>query len=244
MRYLITVEYNGKNYSGWQNQKNSLAVQQVIEENLSKLLKEPIKLFGSGRTDSGVHALNQKAHFDTNNGIDMRKIPLALNTQLPMDIRIKNIEQRNENFHAQYSAKRKIYLYKFYVSRILSPIREEYYAQVVPQIDFDIMQKGAELIKGEHDFKAFSSTGSGIKTTTRTIYRIDLKKANDEIFLEIEGNGFLYNMVRIIAGTLVFLAKGKLTLQDIEQALATGDRKKAGKTFPAHALYLKDVLYD
>src|SRR5690554_1053782 len=114
MRYLITIEYNGKNYSGWQNQKNALAVQQVLEEKLSWLLNENIKLFGSGRTDSGVHAINQKAHFDTNSDIKMYKIPLAVNSKLPQDIRIKSIEQKNEDFHAQYSAKRKTYLYKFY----------------------------------------------------------------------------------------------------------------------------------
>ncbi|MGI6133830.1 MAG: tRNA pseudouridine(38-40) synthase TruA, partial [Christensenellales bacterium] len=121
MRYLITIEYNGKNYSGWQNQKNALSIQQILEEKLSFLLKEDIKIYGSGRTDSGVHAVNQKAHFDTNSGIQMHKIPLAVNTMLPKDIRIKGIEKKDKDFHALYSAKRKIYLYKFYVSRISSP---------------------------------------------------------------------------------------------------------------------------
>lgn len=244
MRYLITVEYNGKNYSGWQSQQNAVSVQQIIEEKLSNLLKENIKIYGSGRTDSGVHAINQKAHFDTQSVLQMNKIPLAVNTTLPSDIRIKSIEKKNEDFHAQYSAKRKTYLYKFYLSRIISPLRDEMYAQVIPPVNFELMKKGASLLKGKHDFKAFSSTGSGIKSTERTIYSIELTKKEDEIFLEIEGNGFLYNMVRIIAGTLIFLGKGKLTLADIEEALTTGNRKKAGKTFPAHALYLKDVIYD
>ncbi len=243
MRYLITIEYLGTNYSGWQNQKNALSIQRVLEDKLSDLLNEKVTLIGSGRTDKGTHAINQKAHFDTESRIDMNRIPLAINTKLPPDIRIKHIANKNNDFHAQHSAKKRIYLYKYYVSRILSPLREGKFAQIVPPIDFTLMKEGANLLVGTHDFKAFSSVGHMQKTTLRTIYNIELNKQNDEIFLEVVGNGFLYKMVRSIAGTLVYLAKGKLSLDDIKQALITGDRKRTGKTYTAHGLYLKDVIY-
>lgn len=244
MRYLITIEYFGKGYSGWQYQENALSVQQVLEDKIALLLKEDIKLVASGRTDKGVHALAQKAHFDTNSSFPMQRLPLAVNCTLPDDIRIKKIEKTDDLFHAQYSAKRKTYLYKFYLSSIVSPIRELTHAQITPPLDFEKMKQGAEMLVGTHDFLAFSSTGSHIKKTIRTVFRIDLEMINDEIVMEVEGNGFLYNMVRIIAGTLVYLAKDKLAFEDIEEALTTGDRKKAGKTFPAHGLYLKEVNYD
>lgn len=244
MRYLITVEYFGKNFNGWQTQNNAPSVQQTLEEALSNLLREQIKLTGSGRTDTGVHALAQKAHFDTQSNIPMEKIPLAVNTLLPDDIRVKAIEERPLDFHAQYSAKRKTYLYKFYVSNISSPTRQYTHAQIIPPIDFEKMRQAADLLVGEHDFKAFCASGSIVKTTTRTLFRLELTHHGDEIIMEAEGNGFLYNMVRIIAGTLVYAAKGKLSLQDIEEALLTGDRKKAGKTFPACGLYLKEVVYE
>lgn len=243
MKYLITIEYMGTNYSGWQNQKNAISIQQILEEELSNLLKERIIIYGSGRTDKGVHALNQKAHFETENTLEMQKIVLAINTKLPKDIRIKKIEKAQDNFHAQYSAVSRRYLYKFYVSRIISPTREDRFAQIIPPINFELMQKGSKLLIGTHDFKAFSSVGHRLKSTIRTIKDISLYKKEDEIFLEIEGNGFLYKMVRTIAGTLVYLAKGKLTLEDIQEALKSGDRKKTGKTYPAHALYLKEVFY-
>lgn len=244
MRYLITVEYFGRHFSGWQTQRNAPSIQQTLEEALSKLLQEKIILTGSGRTDKGVHAFAQKAHFDTESNVPMTRIPLAVNTLLPDDIRVTAIEERPIDFHAQYSAKRKTYLYKFYVSSISSPTRKYTHAQVIPPIDFEIMRQAAALLEGEHDFKAFCATGSIIKKTTRTLFRVELTRQADEIIMEVEGNGFLYNMVRIIAGTLVYAAKNKISLDDINQALVSGDRKKAGKTFPACGLYLKEVIYD
>lgn len=243
MRLVITVEYYGKNYVGWQMQRNGISVQEVLEEKFSKLLNEPIKLFASGRTDSGVSALGQVAHFDTESSFPITKLHLAMNSMLPSDIRIRAISEAASDFHAQYSAKKKTYVYRLYVSRISSPLLDITHAQVIPELDFELMKKGAELLSGTHDFKAFSSTGSGIKTTVRTLYSLTLQKSGNEITMTVTGNGFLYNMVRIIAGTLVFLGKGKLTLDDIREALDTGNRKKAGKTFPAHALLLYSVEY-
>ncbi len=243
MRYLLTVEYLGTRYSGWQRQKNAMSIQQILEEELSRLLQERIIVVGSGRTDSGVHAINQKAHFETNNAIEMQRIPLAINTKLPSDIRIKDIKKVDKDFHAQHDAKSRIYLYKFYISRILSPLRYGKFAQIIPPIDFYKMQKGANLLLGEHNFQAFSSSGSSVQSTIRKIEKIELCKQQEELFLLIEGNGFLYNMVRIIAGTLVDLGKGKITENNIKNALKYGERTQAGRTFPACGLYLKDVIY-
>ncbi|HHU43937.1 MAG: tRNA pseudouridine(38-40) synthase TruA [Bacillota bacterium] len=243
MRYLITIEYNGKNYCGWQYQKNALSVQQVIEDKIFEFLGQRVKLAASGRTDSGVHAFGQRAHFDIDTYFPMKRFPLAINNILPDDIKIKDIQIVDGGFHAQYDAKRKIYVYKLYISRIESPIRKDTHARIIPPFDFELMKEGAKLFLNTHDFKAFSSTGGNIKNTVRTIYRLELEKIEDEITMEIEGDGFLYNMVRIIAGTLVWLGKKKLSLEDIKEAMLTQNRKKAGKTFPAHALYLKEVIY-
>lgn len=244
LRVLITVEYYGKNYVGWQMQNNGVSVQEVLEEKLGKLLNEPIRLFASGRTDSGVNAFGQKAHFDTSSGFPLDRLHLAVNTLLPDDIRVKDAAEVDGSFHAQYSAKKKTYMYKMYTSYVLSPVLSVTHAQVIPEINFDIMLEGAKLLEGTHDFKAFCSVGGGIKkSTVRTVYAVTLERTGNEIILNVTGNGFLYNMVRIIAGTLVYLGKGKLTLTDVKEALETGNRKKAGKVFPAHALYLVSVEY-
>lgn len=242
-KYLMTVEYFGLNYVGWQNQKNGESVQETLEKKLSVLLREDVKILASGRTDSGVHAYGQKAHFITASDITPFKILGAVNSMLPPDIRITDIHEVPMEFHAQYSAKRKTYRYKMYVSRIHSPIRNYTHAQVIPPIDYEKMQEAASLLVGTHDFTAFSSAHAIIKNKVRTLYKVELKRDGDEITVDVEGNGFLYNMVRIIVGTLVWVGKGKRSLDDVKEALATGNREKAGKTFPPHALYLLSVDY-
>lgn len=246
-KILITIEYFGKNFAGWQCQKDVVSVQGVLEEKLSKALNQTIKIYGSGRTDSGVHALGQAAHFFYDGSLPAFKIASAVNCLLPEDIRVINsVEIFDENFHAQYSAKTKTYMYKFYVSRTLSPMRHYTYAQIpcdIERLDFDKMKNAVIKLMGTHDFLGFSSTGSKIQNTVRTIYEADLVKENDEIILTIKGNGFLYNMVRIIAGTLVWIGLGRLEKDAIEKTLATKSRKNAGKTFPAHGLTLVKVEY-
>lgn len=247
MKILITVEYFGKNYAGWQRQKNALSIQQVLEEKLSLVLQSEIKLWGSGRTDSGVHALGQKAHFIYNGSFPLDRICSAVNTTLPSDIRLLEAKEVDESFHAQYNAKRKTYLYKYYVDRTLHPLKCELAAQIPydeSRFDFSKMQEACAKLIGEHDFRGFSSTGSGIENTVRTIYSAKLIKEGQDITLEICGNGFLYNMVRIIAGTLAFIAVGRLPVSAVEDTLSTKDRKKAGKTYPPQGLYLKYVEYD
>lgn len=243
MRYRITVEYFGKNYSGWQRQKNALSVQEVLENKLSEFFNQKIIVIGSGRTDCGVHAYGQVAHFDAETKIPADKLVYPLNTVLPSDIKIKECRIADPDFHAQYSAKRKTYIYKIFVSRMPSPLRDSLYAWIIPPIDLEKMKEAAPLLLGRHDFKAFSSTGCEKKSTVREIYRLDINQSGQEIIMEVEGNGFLYNMVRIIAGTLVYIGKGKLDKDVICRMLETGNRKLGGKTFPACGLYLKEVVY-
>ena len=247
MKILITIEYFGKNYAGWQRQKNALSVQQVLEEKLSLVLQSNIKIWGSGRTDSGVHALGQKAHFIYEGTFPLSRLCPAVNTTLPEDIRLLDAQAVEIDFHAQYNAKRKTYVYKYYIGRTLRPLKCQLAAQIPydeNRLDFSKMQEACAKFIGEHDFRGFSSTGSGIESTVRTIYSASIVKEGQDITLEICGNGFLYNMVRIIAGTLAFIGIGKLPVSAIETTLQTKDRKKAGKTYPPQGLYLKSVEYD
>lgn len=246
MKILLTIEYFGKNYAGWQRQKNALSVQEVLEDKLSALLQTPIKIWGSGRTDSGVHALGQKAHFVYDGTFPIGKLSVAINSTLPSDIRVLDAQIVDDAFHAQYDAKRKTYLYKLYVSRTLHPIKNDTSAQIPydeSYLDFDKMQKACIDLIGEHDFKGFASAGSGIENTVRTIYTAKITKVNEDITLEICGSGFLYNMVRIIAGTLVYIGIGRLPQTAIKDVLDSGIRKKAGKTYPPQGLYLFNVEY-
>lgn len=245
MRILITVEYYGKNYAGWQRQKNALAVQQVLEERLSLVLQSNIILCASGRTDRGVHALAQKAHFDYEGFFPVEKIACAVNTTLPDDIRVLDAVTVDADFHAQYSAKKKTYLYKFYVSRTLHPTKNLFSAHIsYANVDFEKMQTACKDLIGTHDFAAFAATGSHIKTTVRTVFNTVISRNGEDIEFEITGNGFLYNMVRIAVGTLVWIGIGKLPVTAISEMLKSGDRTKGGKTLPPHGLYLKSVEYE
>lgn len=246
MKILLTIEYYGKNYAGWQRQKNAISVQEVLEDKLSIVLQTPIKIWGSGRTDSGVHAYGQKAHLVYDGPFPIAKLSIAVNTMLPNDIRVLDATIVDDDFHAQYSAKRKTYLYKLYVSRILHPIKNDTSAQIpyeISYIDFAKMERACSYLIGEHDFRGFASTGSGIESTVRTIYDAKLTMQGEDITLRICGNGFLYNMVRIIAGTLVYIGIGRLEENAICEVLKTGIRKKAGKTYPPQGLYLESVEY-
>lgn len=243
---LLTIEYSGKNYSGWQRQLNAPSVQQELEEGLNVVLREKVTVIGSGRTDAKVHAAGQCANFRYSGNMPAGKIAYSVNAVLPSDIRIVKAQETDIEFHAQYSAKKKTYIYKFYVSRTSSPLRQDFYAQIKcekEKLMFDKMQKAVENLIGEHDFAGFSSTGSGITNTVRTVYNAEIANIGDEIIFSVTGNGFLYNMVRIIAGTLAYIGMGKLPENAVSEVLSTQNRKLAGKTFPAHALTLFSVEY-
>ena len=243
MRAFFVLEYDGTNYAGWQRQKNGVSVQQIVEEALQTALSSPVKVTASGRTDAGVHALGQVAHLDYDGSIPPEKLCFALNALLPEDISVKQSGRAEDDFHARYSAKKKTYTYTFIESNVRRPLAERYAARVYGALDDKAMHRAAQLFVGEHDFRAFCSTGSSVKTTTRTVYEASVERSGDKVTFTVTGNGFLYNMVRIMAGTLLAVGEGKKTEQEITAALLTGERKRAGKTLPAAGLTLKSVEY-
>ena len=243
MRNLkITIQYNGSNYCGWQKQPDSLGIQGTIEKAIYDITKEEVKLTGSGRTDAGVHALGQVANFKLSSGIPADRLPNALNAKLPKDISIIECKEVDDEFHSRYSAKGKRYRYLIYNSPYRSPIYKDTSYHVRYDLDFDKMCKEAQSLIGTHDFKGFMSSGSSVVDTVRTIYSIDITKNDDLIVIEVEGNGFLYNMVRIIVGTLVDIGRGRIK-NNMSEIINSMSRSKTGHTAPAHGLFLKKVDY-
>ena len=244
-RILITIEYDGTNFSGWQSQEGRRCVQSEIEGALSDFFGEKIEIFGSGRTDAGVHAIGQTAHFDApiKNNFKVEKLPFAINPLLPDDVKILYAKTVAGDLDARKSVKRKTYMYKAKVSRFASPLDINRKMMIYPEPNLALMKESAKMLIGTHDFAGFRSTGSGAKSTERTIYDITIKKNQNDFTFEITGNGFLYNMVRIVVGTLIEIGQGRLSSTNIEKALDKKDRKYAGKTAHACGLYLKNVEY-
>ncbi|NLM59369.1 MAG: tRNA pseudouridine(38-40) synthase TruA [Clostridium sp.] len=239
----LIIEYDGTNYHGWQTQENARTVQDVIEKALEDLTGEKIALIGSSRTDFGVHALGQVANFITNSTIPGDRFCYALNRILPEDIVIRESCEVSLDFHARFQAKGKKYRYIIYNSRFPSAMLRKRAYHVSYNLDAEGMKKAASYFTGTHDFFTFMATGSSVKTTVRTITGVSLEKKDNILEFEICGNGFLYNMVRIIAGTLVEVGMGRIKADDIPDIIKSKDRKKAGRTAPAHGLYLVEVYY-
>ena len=242
MRYLMTFSYDGTNYNGYQKQPNKNTIQDKIEEALSKITNSNITIHSSGRTDSKVHALNQKAHFDLDKEYDLGKLKKGINSLIPNDIFIKDIIKVKDDFHARFNVKKKIYLYKLNVG-IYSPIDRNYIYQYNKRLDVNKMLEASSYILGEHNFKAFTKTDINKEDYIRTIYKISIKEKNDIISIEFVGNGFLRYMVRNIVGTLISIGSDKLKPKDIIHILNSEDRKNASKTANPEGLYLKDVKY-
>lgn len=243
MRVLLGIQYKGTAYCGWQRQKNGLSVQEVLMRAWFDLTGEAVTFHGSGRTDAGVHALEQCAHFDTDARIPFDKIPFAFNTRLPQDVRVLWAREVPADFNARFSVKRKTYVYKLYWGEHADAFLYETHAHVVRRPDLGQMRLAAEVILGEHDFKAMQATGGHVKTTVRTIYDIGIEETGNVITFSVTGNGFLYNMVRIMVGTLVYAGWGWLTPQAIAVAIEAKDRNGLGKTMEACGLYLAKVEY-
>ena len=243
-RIRMIVEYDGTNYAGWQRQANALAVQQVVEEALTKLTQTPVTITGASRTDAGVHALGQTVHFDTESRIPAEKFAYALNTMLPADVRIRKSEDIDDDFHARFSTRGKRYRYLIYQNAHAGALNRNTHAHVIYPLDDDLMRTEAQALVGTHDFAAFAASGSVVKDTVRTIYAVRLERRGDELELTVVGNAFLYNMVRIIAGTLISIGTGKLEPGAFARAIETGDRLALGVTAPAHGLTLMEVFYD
>ena len=240
----LTIEYDGKCYNGWQKQPNKLNIQGEIERAIYNITKEEVDLIGSGRTDAGVHALGQVANFKTNSQISIEKLPLAINSQLKNSIVIKEAEEVNERFHSRYNAKHKTYRYIINNSKFGTAIYRNLEYSYQFKLDAEKMKQASKYFEGEHDFKAFKSSGTSSKNSVRTIYKAIVKQEGEKIIIELTGNGFLYNMVRIISGTLLDVGLGKIRPEEIPEIIESKDRQRAGKTLPAHGLYLVEVKYD
>lgn len=242
MRYKLTISYDGTSYAGWQVQKNGTAIQPLIQKALETILRHPLSLTGSSRTDAGVHAQGQTAHFDTEVLFDLKRMLISLNALLPLDIRVLDIEEVSPSFHARYSATSKIYYYHLHLNKVADPFTKLYSHQVFGPFERNLLALGAKEFIGTHDFTSFANTGNK-KPGTRTIYRIDQVEEKNGLRLEFEGNGFLYKMVRNITGTLLDVAKGKMDPREIRGILASQDRRKASFTAPAKGLFLMKVIY-
>ena len=247
MRHIrLTIEYDGKDFNGWQKQPNKLNIQGEIERAISQITgEENIKLIASGRTDAGVHAFGQVANFKTeNSSIPVEKFPMAINTKLKKSIRIKNAEEVDERFHSRYTCKRKTYRYVINNSGCESAIYRNFEHYIPEKLNIYEMKKAVKFFEGEHDFKAFKTSGTSNKSSIRKIYLAEVIEVdNGRVYIELTGNGFLYNMVRIIAGTLVDVGLGRIDSEEIPNIIKNGDRKFAGKTLPPNGLFLLRVEY-
>lgn len=243
MKVLLTVAYDGSGYYGWQRQNNFITVQKKLEEALSELLRKEVTVRGASRTDTGVHAMAQGAVFNEETTIPVDKIPYAVNSFLPDDIVVTGAREVSEDFHPQYSVIDKTYEYKILNSEFKNPKLIRYTDFVREKLDISKMQRACKYFIGEHNFKAFCASGSTAKTTVRTIYSLNVEKDGDIICIRVKGSGFLYNMVRIIAGTLVYVGSGKIKPEEIPEIIKSKDRAKAGKTLAPNGLTLMEVHY-
>lgn len=243
MRVKLVVAYEGTNYCGWQIQPNGITIEQVLNETLSSLLGEEITVTGASRTDAGVHSLGNVAVFETHTKMPAEKISFALNQRLPEDIVVQESCQVPEDFHPRFSKSRKTYEYRILNCRFRQPLeRRTSYFYHYP-LDVSAMQKAAAYLVGEHDFTSFASAHAQTNTYVRMIYALDVVREGDMIRIRVQGNGFLYNMVRIIAGTLIQVGAGIKKPEDMESILAGKDRELAGPTAPAHGLTMIGLEY-
>ena len=241
----LTIEYDGKDFNGWQKQPTKLNIQGTIEQAIKQITGEDIELNASGRTDAGVHALGQVANFKTNSKIPIEKFAIAINSKLKRSIVIKKAEEVDERFHSRLSCKRKTYRYIINNSLEGTAIYRNLETHIPQKLDVEKMKQGAKYFEGEHDFKAFKASGTSSKSSVRTIYKAEVfEMPNNRIYIELTGNGFLYNMVRIIAGTLVDVGTGKIQPEDIKKIIESKDRSLAGKTLQPNGLYLLNVKYE
>lgn len=242
-RILLKIRYDGTCYHGWQVQKNAISVQETMQDAIERIFSARLDIHGCSRTDSGVHANEYYCHFDTDNDIACSNIVRAMNTYLPNDISVVSAENVPPDFHARYSAKSKEYIYKFHNSPIRDPFLCKYALQVFKPLDVERMNRVAKNFMGTHDFKGFCNIKSDVEDTFRKIYLADAVQQGDVVTFRICGNGFLYNMVRIIVGTILFVETGNINENDIPDIIASKDRNRAGKTLPPYGLYLNKIIY-
>jgi tRNA pseudouridine38-40 synthase len=240
----LLIEYDGTNYQGWQVQPEGPTIQGMLEEKLSRLTGERVHLIGSGRTDSGAHALGQVAHFKTQSRMDICTIQRAVNSLLPPDIVIQKIEEVDEGFHSRKHSKSKVYEYRILNRNLRSAFHRGYVWYIPQKLNLTEMKKATQNLIGEHDFSSFRSVGTPTRTAVRRVIRAEWKRGRDGIIrFEIEANGFLKQMVRAIVGTFVEVGKGRMKASDFRKIMNSRDRKNAGPTAPAQGLFLKEVKY-
>ena len=243
-RIKLTIAYDGTNYCGWQIQPNGITIEEILNKALSKMTGEEILIIGASRTDSGVHAMGNVAVFDTKTTIPAEKIAVALNQRLPDDIVITKSEEVPLDFHPRYCDCSKTYEYHIINTRIPIPTKRltNYFVSYV--LDIDKMRKAASYLVGEHDFVSFCNVRTDVENTVRTVTALDILTNGNEITIRITGNGFLYNMVRIIVGTLIRVGRGFYEPEKVKEILEAKDRKAAGVTAPAHGLMLMEIKYE
>jgi len=237
-RVRLTVAYDGTNYHGWQIQKNGITIESELNRCLTELLGEPIQVIGASRTDAGVHALGNIAVFDTGHQMPGRKIAYALNQYLPEDIRIQKSEEVAPDWHPRRCKSRKTYEYRFYRGEFPMPVKRLYSFFTYAELDVVQMREAAAFLEGEHDFRSFCQTGTQAVNTVRTIYDLQVEEQGPELVIRICGSGFLYNMVRIIAGTLLEVGQGRRVPESMTDILAAKDRSAAGPTAAPQGLTL------
>lgn len=242
----LIIEYDGTNYCGWQAQKNARSIQETIQDAIEKITGTRPELHGSGRTDAGVHALGQVANFMIDSRIPAERFAFALNAMLPPDIVIKDSFEESLDFHARFSAVGKQYSYLIINSKHPTALYKNlaYHISYCDKLSLENMREACRHLMGTHDFASFMSQGSNIKDTVRTIYSIDMKLDGEFIKLTFRGNGFLYNMVRILSGTILYAGIGRIDPKEIPEIIASKQRVRAGKTLPPHGLYLEKVIYN
>lgn len=243
-RVKLVVAYDGTNYHGWQVQDNGITIEEVLNRTISELVQEDIKVIGASRTDAGVHACGNVAVFDTESRIPGDKFSFALNQRLPEDIRIQECCEVDADFHPRYADTVKTYEYNILNRRFELPSKRLYAAFCYYPMDIERMNQAAAYLVGEHDFKSFCSAGAQVQTTVRTIYAVNVTKEDDMVHIRITGNGFLYNMVRIIAGTLMQVGTGLMEPEQVKEILEARDRSKAGPTAVAKGLTLVEIRYE
>lgn len=242
-KVVLQISYDGTSYAGWQRQANACSVQEIVEKGIENLTQQRVNLFSASRTDAGVHALAQYASFEDASSIPAEKFSFALNTKLPDDIRVVRSFKVPEAFNCRYDVLYKSYLYRIFPSIHASALFRNFSYHVPVPLNFSTMQDAANFIVGEHNFQAFEATGGQTKSKVRHMFSSEVFWENDFLCYRVKGDGFLYNMVRIIAGTLVDIGSGKLEPTCISEAFVTGDRRCLGHTAPAHGLVLEQIVY-
>lgn len=242
-KLLLTIKYDGTNYHGWQVQNNAVTVQETLQNAIEKVFSKRLDVVGCSRTDSGVHANMYCLTITTDMNISCESVVLAINGYLPKDIAVVDCKQVDDDFHARYSVKSKRYVYKIYNGRIRDPFLADYALHYNRKIDAEYLNNEAQAYVGKHDYAGFCSVKSDVEDTVRDVKAFSVYRDGDMVYFTVEADGFLYNMVRIMVGTLLFVSEGKIKAGELADVIDSKDRKRAGKTVQPQGLYLDRVNY-